>query len=148
MKTTLSLALALAIAALSTPAWAAQDDPHQGHHPVGSVSAPAAIATPNKPSAKMACAEMQMQAMHEMHNKMMAAKTPEERNALMVEQMKVMQDGMDMMNGMSAANMSQMRGDMAARHPLMEQRMAMMQGMMQMMMDRLPVAGDTTEKIP
>ena len=148
MKTTLSLTLALAITALATPTWAAQDDAHQGHHPAGSVSAPAAKATPNKAPKRMACVGMQMQAMHEMHNKMMAAKTPEERNALMAEQMTVMQNGMDMMKGMSAASASQMKGDMAAHHPLMEQRMAMMQGMMQMMMDRLPPAGDATEKQP
>ena len=55
--------------------------------------------------------DAQMKAMREMHDKMMRARTPEERNALMAEQMKLMQDGM-----------------------------AMMQSMMQMMMDRMPAA--------
>jgi len=31
-----------------------------------------------------------------------------------------------------------MKGDMTARHQMMERRMDMMQSMMQMMMDRLP----------
>jgi len=39
-----------------------------------------------------------MKSMQVMHDKMMAAKTPEERNALMSDQMKAMQDGMAMMN--------------------------------------------------
>jgi hypothetical protein len=142
MKTTLSLTLALAIAVLANPTWAAQDDAHLAHHPADSVAAPAAKATPNKAPRKMACVGMQMQAMHAMHDKMMAAKTPEERNALMAEQMTVMQNSMDMMKGMSAGGMGGMKGDKAGYEPKME----MMQGMMQMMMDRLPAAGDTTEK--
>ena len=142
MKTSLSLAVALAIAALATPTWAAQDDPHHAHHPASAAPAPAQKATPNTSSQKMVCVGMQMQAMHEMHAKMMAAKTPEERNALMAEQMKVMQNGMEMMKGMSARG--GMKGERAAYDPMME----MMQGMMQMMMDRLPAASDTTEKQP
>ncbi|TAJ19863.1 MAG: hypothetical protein EPO47_02545 [Rugosibacter sp.] len=87
--------------------------------------------------------DAQMKAMKEMHEKMMAAKTPEERNALMTEHMKTMQDGMAMMNGMSTGGMkcdmkSSMKGGMAEHHQMMEQRMEMMQSMMQMMMDRLP----------
>ncbi|WP_197893566.1 hypothetical protein [Variovorax sp. PBL-H6] len=38
-----------------------------------------------------------MMKMHEMHQKMMAAKTPEERQALMAEHMQAMQGGMSMM---------------------------------------------------
>ena len=79
-----------------------------------------------------------MKAMQEMHDKMMGAKTPEERNALMAEHMKTMQNGMTMMNAMSSGGMSGMKGDMAANHQMMEKRMEMMQAMMQMMMDRLP----------
>ena len=78
--------------------------------------------------------------MHDMANMMMAAKTPEERNALMAEHMKTMQEGMTMMNGMSPGGMGGMKGDMPARHQMMEKRMEMMQSMMQMMMDRLPAA--------
>jgi len=93
--------------------------------------------------------------MHEMHDKMMAAKTPKERNALMAEHMKTMQEGMTMMDGMSSGGMGgvkcdmqgnmkgSMKGDMAAHHHMMEKRMEMMQSMMQMMMDRLPVPAAT-----
>ena len=80
-----------------------------------------------------------MKAMQEMHQKMMNAKTPEERNALMADHMKAMQGGMGMMKGMSAmADSKGMPDDMAKNHKMMEQHMAMMQMMMEMMMDRLP----------
>ncbi|MBX9610996.1 MAG: hypothetical protein K2X51_05160 [Burkholderiales bacterium] len=81
--------------------------------------------------------DAQMQTMREMHDKMLAAKTPEERNALMTEQMKIMQNSMGMMGGMGPGAMKGKPGDMAARQGMMEQRMEMMQSMMQMMMDRM-----------
>ena len=88
----------------------------------------------------MARTDDQMKAMREMHDKMMAAKTPAERDALTAEHMKIMQDSMTMMNGMSPGGMRGMNSDMAARHQTMEARMEMMQATMQMMMDRLPAA--------
>jgi hypothetical protein len=150
MNTTLPLSLALAFTLAGSPAWAAAtDDQHEAHHPASSVSPPPAKAKKLvKPSADTARMEKQMQAMHEMHDKMMAAKTPEERNALMPEHTKLMQDGMGMMKGMSGGGMGGMKGDRAGQPPMMEKCMEMMQGMMQMMMDRLPAAGDVTEKKP
>lgn len=135
--------LALAITVISASAWAAQDDQHQAHHPTGAASATSSKTMPGKAGSDMAGMDSQMKAMKEMHEKMMATKTPEERNALMAEHMKTMQDGMAMMSGMSAGSMkcdmkSGMKGDMAEHHQMMEQRMEMMQSMMQMMMDRLP----------
>jgi hypothetical protein len=125
-----------------------------GSLPFGSASAqgtPQPNAMGNMDMAKMDMSKMdaQMKKMHEMHEKMMAAKTPEERNKLMAEHMKTMQDGMKMMEGMGGAGMSGMAGmqgmkgmgdmkDMPAHHQMMEKRMAMMQSMMQMMMDRMP----------
>ena len=90
-----------------------------------------------------------MKAMREMHEKMMAAKTPEARNALMAEHMKVMQDSMAMMSGTGPGGMGGMAGmgdmkgmgpmgaDMAAHHKKMEKHMEMMHAMMQMMTDRM-----------
>jgi hypothetical protein len=117
-------------AAAFTLAAAAQDD-HQAHHPA---SAPAATVPAKKPGAP-AGMDMQMKAMQAMHEKMMAAKTPQERQALMAEHMKTMQDGMAMMNGMKGGGMP---SDPATRQRMMEMRMDMMQSMMQMMMDRVP----------
>ena len=82
--------------------------------------------------------DAQMKTMQGMHDKMMAAKTPEERSKLMAEHMQTMQDSMKMMGDMKGMQgMQGMTGRMGARHQLMEKRMDMMQTMMQMMMDHM-----------
>ena len=108
----------------------------------------AMAATPSTASPDhLAHLDAQTKAMQAMHEKMMSAKTPEERNALMAEHMKSMQDGMKMMEGMAKPGMAGMAGmqgmggmsaDMRAHHAMMEKRMTMMQTMMKMMMDRMP----------
>lgn len=147
-RTLLSI-VALGATTLAAPTWAATDGQHDGHHPDKSPAVQVAQAMPAKSGMGMgmnAGAAMpgyseQMQAMSEMHDKMMAAKTPEARNALMAEQMKLMHNGMSMMQGMSGmgtgAMMGGKTGDMAAGQSMMEQRMDMMQSMMQMMIDRM-----------
>ncbi len=140
MKHTTSLSIALAIAITGAQAWAANLDKHDGHHPASAASAPAAKTPPGKAAPAMARTDAQMKAMREMHDKMTAAKTPEERSALMAEHMKTMQNGMAMMKGMSPDGMAGMKGDASASHQMMEKRMEMMEAMMQMMMDRLPTA--------
>ncbi len=141
MKLATSLSVAIAFAITGAQTWAATPAEHDAHHPAGATSAPTAKTMPSKSKLAMAGMDSQMKSMQEMHNKMMAAKTPEERYALMAEHMKTMQDGMTMMSGMSPGGMSGMSGmpkDMAARHQMMEKHMEMMHSMMQMMMDRLP----------
>ena len=109
--------------------------------PMGTASA-SSMATPDQ----MGKMDAQMKSMQAMHDKMMSAKTPEERNKLMADHMKSMQDGMAMMEGMSGAgkggmkSMPGMTGDMGAHQQMMEKRMEMMQTMMKMMMDRMPAA--------
>lgn len=125
----LSLAIAVAIAAISAPVLAAED----AHHP-------AAKAVPGKAGPDTARMGSQMKAMNEMHEKMMAAKTPQERDALAAEHMKLMQQSMSMINDMAPGVMGGQRGDMTARHQAMETRMELMRGTMQMMMDRLLAA--------
>lgn len=148
--TTLRTLIALSVAALATACASpgavtvtspspTPVDEHAGHHPGASASAP------------MAAMEPRMKAMQEMHQKMMNAKTPEERSALMAEHMKAMQGGMSMMKGMGGmagkgpmvgmgamADAKGMPAEMAKHHKMMEERMAMMQMMMEMMMDRMP----------
>lgn len=104
------------------------------------------MAAPNH----MAMMDAQMKSMREMHEKMMSAKTPDERNKMMAEHMKSMQGGMAMMGGMGGMSggmgggmgdmkgMQGMSGDMTAHHQMMAKRMEMMQMMMKMMMDRMP----------
>ncbi|WP_397408822.1 hypothetical protein [Polaromonas sp.] len=109
--------------------------------PAGGQAMP--MAGPGGPMARM---DEHMMAMRAMHDRVSRARTPEERNALMAEQQKLMQEGMGMMGGMGPGGMGGMMGpgpgpmggDPAARQQWMEKRMEMMQSMMQMMMDRLP----------
>ena len=104
----------------------------------------AMAATPGTPPPDhLAHMDTQTKSMQAMHEKMMATKTPGERNAMMADHMKSMQDGMKMMEGMASPGMkgmAGMSGDMSAHHAMMEKRMAMMQTMMKMMMDRMPAA--------
>ena len=139
-----SLAAAAALAISTAATAAAPDDDHASHHPPSAPAVQVAQAKPAMPAASMPAGpgmqgiNAQMDAMHAMHDRMLRAKTPEERNALMAEQMKLMQGGMAMMNGMGPATMmGGAPGDMAARASGLEQRMDMMQAMMQMMMDRI-----------
>lgn len=141
MKFIRPLAFASALAFFGFPAWA-----EEAHHPKTAASAakeePKAV--PGNIAAKEPMTKMddKMKAMGEMHEKMMNAKTPEERRALMAEHRKSMQGGMSTMGCMDGAGKNSMKGgqhaDMATRHRMMEKRMDMMEAMMQMMMDRLP----------
>ncbi len=147
---TISIFSAVAATTMAVPAWAASDAQHDSHHPAATATVLVAQATPTTPGmgkgmgmgsmGAMPGSADQMKAMQAMHDKMMAAKTTEERNALMAEHMKVMQSGMGMMGRMGPGAMGGKPGDMSARQGMMEQRMDMMQSMMQMMMDRMSPA--------
>jgi len=146
VRTLLSIT-ALTTATLATSAWAATDEQYDSHLPVATGAVQIAQAAPGNPAMGMGGMATapgyadQMKAMQQMHEKMMAARTPAERNALMAEQMKLMQNGMNMMGGMGGMGAGATTGkpaDVATRQGMLEQRMDMMQSMMQMMMDRMP----------
>ena len=118
----------------------------------------------------MAAMEPRMKAMKDMRQKMMAAKSPAERQALMADHMKAMQGGMAMMKEMrassgasgmgmmgshgNAASMAGMGGgmsdskndgmgppaDMSKRQQMMTDHMNIMQMLMDMMSDRMSPA--------
>jgi hypothetical protein len=94
------------------------DRDHAAHHPQG-----------GPPAAK---ADQQMKTMQDMHQKMMAAKTPEERKALMAEHMKAMQGGMSMMCEMGGG----MGAGTSGSADTMKRCMDMKDMTVQMMMDR------------
>ncbi|OIQ75647.1 hypothetical protein GALL_426820 [mine drainage metagenome] len=138
--------LAIAIATAAVGAWAqtdAQVDAQHKQHQAHVLATKQASAAPTS-AGMMAAMDSKMKAMNEMHQKMMTAKTPEEKKALMAEHMKTMQEGMKMMGMMGGAAMADMQGkkpvsgDMDLHHQMMEKRMAMMESMMQMMMDQMP----------
>lgn len=123
MRTTLlaaTLAVALSLSACTT---AMRHQHHAAHHP------PAAAAPADR-------ADAQMKAMQEMHQKMAAAKTPEERQALMAEHMKTMQGGMSMMCEMGAGGTGMGMASGAGSNDMMQRCMDMRNMTMQMMMDR------------
>lgn len=114
---------------------------HSAHHPAA--SAPADGQAPGEAAARM---DEHIKRMREMHEKMMQARTPEERRALLSEHLKLMQEGVTMMGGMRSCGMmghggksgkGPMAGDRAGHHDMMEKCMEMMQSMMQMMVDRM-----------
>ena len=126
-----ALAVALLAGCSSVPGGASKvADEHAAHHPAGTVTAPAPAGY-----------DQQTKMMQEMHQKMAAAKTPEERAALMKDHMKTMQDGMGMMGQMHGGMMGGRgtesgKGEMRMDPEMMKRRMDMMEMMMQMMMDR------------
>ena len=126
----------LTVMSLTTALWilaaAAQPSVTLGAEPAD--HARAAASADNKADGSATTDVMaQMQAMHE---KMMAAKTPAERQALMADHMKTMQQGMSMMQQMTS---QPSKGAMSSK--MMQMRMDMMTMMMQMMMDRQQMGG-------
>ena len=79
MKFTHSIA-AIVSAALVTLSAFAQDN-HQAHHPAG--ASPTAAETPRAPTTEGM--DAQLKSMQAMHERMVAAKTPAQRKALMAE---------------------------------------------------------------
>ena len=149
---------ALSVATLAT---ACASPGYMNATPASASMAPMAMG----PAGSTAAMDPRMKGMQEMHQKMVNASTPAERQALMADHMKAMQGGMAMMkemHGMQAgsgtggmgmmgshgasapmAGMGDgtgMPADMATRHQMMADHMAMMQMMMDMMADRMPPA--------
>lgn len=142
-----SLFAAATIALASAAVWAqpaVPDQDHAAHHPEraaasaagkGTAARQGAKAAPKPAAAASAPTREQMDAMmksmQEMHDRMMSARSAEDRAALMPEHTKTMQDGMAMMGRMQdGSGPARSMGSMS-----MDRRMDMMQMMMQMMMD-------------
>ena len=154
LRTLAALSVAALLGACANPGPMNAASPSAGAPPMAMVR-----------SASMAAPDSRMKAMQEMHQKMVNASTPADRQALMADHMKAMQGGMAMMKEMQAmqgaggmggmgmmgssgsaapmAGMGDSKGmqaDMAKRHQMMTDHMAMMQTMMDMMADRMPPA--------
>lgn len=154
VRTLIALSVATLAAACANPATTAAASPAAGMAPMAMDGAASTMAM-----------DTRMKTMQEMHQKMMNAGTPAERQALMADHMKAMQGGMAMMKEMQAMHAGSgaggmgtmgspggaapmagmgdgkaMPADMAKRHQMMTDHMAMMQTMMDMMADRMPAA--------
>lgn len=158
MKIKHLIAVAGFIAFSAPTVYAQNTDQHKDHHPAPAVTqGDAAKVNPAQGQMQqemMKKMDDQMKVMQEIHQKMMNAKSPEERQAIMIESMKAMEGGMsmirdaEMMNmpmkegmamkdGMPMNNGMQMKEGMHLQHQMMQKRMDMMTSMMQMMMDRI-----------
>lgn len=153
-------AVALATAFAATGAFAQTSAPtadeHTAHHPDSAASAPAIPAAPPAAPDSTAAVQAHMKAMRDLHDRMLQARTPKQREALMAEHRQLMQEGMALMGAMRPGGMGGMGAgpgmggmgamapagaasaapmELAARQRMLEQRMDMMQSMMQMMSD-------------
>ena len=147
----------LLTAMLALPiAQAADEEDHSAHHP-GAEEGQAASAPDNMAGEKkMEKMQEQMKKMHDQMEKIHATKDPQERQKLMEEHMQSMRDGMKAMRGMGGGKMGMMgkKKDgpmmedggkekdgkpmgmmMMKRHKMMENRLDMMQMMMEQMME-------------
>ncbi len=147
MSQSRQILLAIAISTATMGAWAQSDAEHKQHQAAAaaqSSAAPAASVTSPDGAQNMAAMDSKMKAMSEMHQKIMGAKTPAEKKALMAEQMKVMQESMKMMGMMGGNGMAGMRRQeqvpvsMSERQDMMSKRLEMMESLMQIMMDQMP----------
>ncbi len=113
MNASKPLALAMLIGITAFSASAQTPAEHAQHHPDGAaVPVQAAPATPEQ---QMSAMDKQLQLMRDMSRKLADAKTPQERQAVMAEHQKTMQDSMKMMGqmqGIPMGGMGMMSGQM------------------------------------
>jgi len=151
MKMTV-LGIALAGVLLAPAAYGVDE-----HHPektAPGAKAPKAPASPKADDKSMAQMQEHMKKMQGIMARMQETTDPAERQKLMAEHTKAMQEGMQMMRGMGGGMMQGMGGGMMGKAPkdgaakpglgrgapmspeMMERRMDMMQMMMEQMMQR------------
>jgi len=144
MKSSVALAIGTALI-FAAGTSLAQDAKAPTSTPSTTATQPRASMTTSSPMGQM---DEHMKNMQTLHDRMMSATTPEERQRVMDEQRKEMQGSMGMMNqmmqgsttpgGMGTGMMGQTGkpADTAAQMQMMQKRMDMMQMMMQTMMDQ------------
>jgi hypothetical protein len=144
MKRSVAIAIGTALV-FATGSSLAQDPKAPASSPSATATQPRASMTTSSPLGEMDQHTKNMQALHD---RMMNATTPEERQKVMDEQRKEMQGSMGMMNqmmqggtspgGMGSGMMGQKGkpADTGAQMQMMQKRMDMMQMMMQTMMDQ------------
>ena len=139
------LALSLAIASLGAWAQTTADPAQHRAKTTNSVKdSSRQSASKAERMARLDAMDSKMKTMHAIHEQMLSAKTPQERNALMAAHMNAMREGMESINMMGPDGMGPMQGEKhfprnpSERQQMMEKRMEMMELMMRMAMDRMP----------
>jgi len=97
---TLALTTLFVVAALSAHLQAQTSGDHAQHRSEGATSAPTQT-TPTAPDQALPAMDKQLQLMRDISRKLADAKTAQERQALMAEHHKTMQDSMKLMNEMT-----------------------------------------------
>lgn len=108
----LVLTVLIGAAAFSANTQAQSAVEHAQHHPDGAASAPAQT-TPPTPEQSITAMDRQLQLMRNMSRKLAETKTPQERQAMMAEHQKTMQESvklMGQMTGMPMGGMGMMGG--------------------------------------
>ena len=144
MKRSVAIAIGTALV-LAAGTSLAQDAKAPASNPSATTTQPRSSMNTSSPMGQM---DEHMKTMQALHDRMMSATTPEERQRVMDEQRKEMQGSMGMMNqmmrggatpgGMGTGMMGQKGkpADAGAQMQMMQKRMDMMQMMMQTMMDQ------------
>lgn len=145
MSTIRTSLVGLCISVVSLAGLAQSTDERKAQRPDGSnLPATTTSKSPVKSvnADKINLLDQQLKLMQAMHEKMVSAKTPEERQALMIEHRKTMQTGIGTMKQMGGMHGMQagkgMSGNMTDRQQMTEKRMEMMESMMQLMIDSSP----------
>jgi hypothetical protein len=150
MKSTLASAVALIVTlglAGTAVAQARHDEKPHGYDKAKAQAAATQAVSSTSVTTPMGQMDEHMRKMQALHDRMMSAATPEERQKLMEEQRREMHAGMAMLNGMQGGTMMGGTGagtmgakskpaDPGAQMQMMQKRMDMMQMMMQSMMDQ------------
>jgi hypothetical protein len=126
VRTLLALSAAVVVGACASAGGSGGAPPTAGM--TGGRANPAASADA---AAQTAAMDARMKTIRETHDKMMNARTPEERSALRAAHMKEMEDGMQLMKVMGG------KDGMASHPSMLDQHMQMMQ----MMMDTMKMDG-------
>lgn len=100
------------------------------------------FSTKPSPQEQISAAERQFKVMEEVHQRLMNARTPQERRGLMAEHSRAMRNAMAAMEAMHQGGMGSGHG-MAGHH--LQQQLTMMQMMMRMMMDRIDMLSETAK---
>jgi len=145
------LAACLAFALSSASAQVTKDE-HASHHPddkPATASGAPAPAGDAQDAATMQKMQANMKTMRELMTKIQTTTDPAARRSLMQQHLQLMHTQMQLMHGMgpmSGQCGAMMGGETTTPHPMMQDRMNMMQMMMDQMMQREDVSESKSEK--
>lgn len=128
--------VALLLCMVFVPACAQQPQPAATPRPDTPFS------TKPSPQEQISTAQRQFKAMEDVHQRLMNARTPQERRGLMAEHSRAMHNAMASMEALHQRGMGH-RPAMAGHH--LQQQLTMMHVMMRMMLDRIDLLSESAK---